>query len=84
MSKNLRSRISRTLGKSIRERRDRVKKTQVELAKDLNVSRSTISMWENGSVDVPSSYLPGLFAHLNISPTALLEPIAKMAVDKAT
>jgi transcriptional regulator with XRE-family HTH domain len=46
--------------KGLKEERMKLKLSQVEVAKRLNIERSTYSGYENGSREIPARLLPGL------------------------
>lgn len=56
----------------IKELRELNKETQEELGKLLNVSKATISKYENGSVDVSNDTLIKLANHFNVTTDYLL------------
>lgn len=61
----------------IKELRELNKETQEELGKLLNVSKATISKYENGSVDVSNDTLIKLANHFNVTTDYLLGRIDK-------
>ena len=61
-----------TLGERIREQRILMQMTQEELAEELCVKKSTISMYENDKVDIKGSILIELSGGLHTSPNYLL------------
>lgn len=59
--------MKKTLGERIREQRILMQMTQEELAEELCVKKSTISMYENDKVDIKGSILielSGGFAYI--------------------
>lgn len=46
------------IGSVIRTKRKRAGISEKELAKELNVTKSTISRYENGEMEIPASVLP--------------------------
>lgn len=72
------------LGEQIRKLRISYSKNQVELAKDLNVSKQTISNWENNNVPPSIDTLTRLAAYFNTSTDYLLEREHKRYIDVDT
>lgn len=64
--------MKKTLGERIREQRILMQMTQEELAEELCVKKSTVSMYENDKVDIKGSILIELSKVLNTSPNYLL------------
>lgn len=64
--------MKKTLGERIREQRILMQMTQEELAEELCVKKSTISMYENDKVDIKGSILIELSGVLHTSPNYLL------------
>lgn len=64
--------MKKTLGERIREQRILMQMTQEELAEELCVKKSTISMYENDKVDIKGSILIELSGILHTSPNYLL------------
>ena len=64
--------MKKTLGERIREQRTLMQMTQEELAEELCVKKSTVSMYENDKVDIKGSILIELSKVLNTSPNYLL------------
>lgn len=64
--------MKKTLGERIREQRTLMQITQEELAEELCVKKSTVSMYENDKVDIKGSILIELSKVLNTSPNYLL------------
>ena len=64
--------MKKTLGERIREQRILMQMTQEELAEELYVKKSTISMYENDKVDIKGSILIELSGFLHSSPNYLL------------
>ena len=61
-----------TLGDRLMFYRRRARLSQAELAHDLGVARSTISMWEQGQAQIPSAQLAPICRSLDITPHMLL------------
>lgn len=57
---------------SLKERRESAKLTQLELAMALEVARTTVAMWENGSTNPRASLLPKIAKILGCSIDELL------------
>ena len=65
--------VAKSLGEALKENRIRCQMTQEFVAETLDVSRQSVSKWENGSSDPNTSNLIALAKLYKISPEELLE-----------
>ena len=65
--------VAKSLGEALKENRIRCQMTQEFVAETLDVSRQSVSKWENGSSDPNTSNLIALSKLYKISPEELLE-----------
>jgi len=70
-------------GSSLRDIRRGTRKTQVQLAKDLGVSVSYVSLLERGERNPPLSRLLQIATVLNTTPVRLVESVSQLPVTPA-
>jgi len=69
------SRLTRSLGETLKENRTRCKMTQEFVAESIGVSRQAVSKWEGGSSDPSTSNLLALAKLYGISAEDLLKGV---------
>jgi len=67
--------IRRTLGENLRAQRLRCKMTQEFVAERLDVSRQTVTKWENGAAEPSTSHLLALAKLFGVAPEELLRGV---------
>lgn len=65
--KELRESFLTSLGQKIRNKRERVSLSQMELSEGLHISHNTLSLYEQGKSDIPASLLPLISTYCDFS-----------------
>ena len=64
--------MMKEIGKKISESRKNLKISQIEFAKNLNISNATLSQYESGDINIPLQKIVEISKILNITPNYLL------------
>lgn len=64
--------MMKEVGKKISENRKKLKISQIEFAKNLNISNATLSQYESGDINIPLQKIVEISKILNITPNYLL------------
>ena len=64
--------MMKEIGKKISENRKKLKISQIEFAKNLNISNATLSQYESGDINIPLQKIVEISKILNITPNYLL------------
>jgi len=67
--------ISEQIGSNIRRLRKIHKKTQVQIAESIGISRTVYTRYENGEIEIPSSMLVRICEAINVSASDILDDI---------
>ncbi len=64
--------MMKEIGRKISENRKKLKISQIEFAKNLNISNTTLSQYESGDINIPLQKIVEISKILNITPNYLL------------
>lgn len=64
--------MMKEIGRKISENRKKLKISQIEFAKNLNISNATLSQYESGDINIPLQKIVEISKILNITPNYLL------------
>ncbi|MDR2145363.1 MAG: helix-turn-helix domain-containing protein [Tannerella sp.] len=70
------------IGNNLRKLRDLRKKSQQEVADELEIDRKTYAKWESNDVDVKASYIPKLAEIFGVEISELYNPSANFHIEQ--
>lgn len=66
-----------TIGQKIKRFRNSINLSQAALGKKIGVSQTTVSQYEDGTINIPSNQLPLIASALNVAEASLLDSKAQ-------